>query len=173
MHYSIVFSDIDGTLVPFGENHPSPRTVQALQRLQDKGIKLVVATGRGPAHITADFLGGIVPDYTIAFNGAYIMDGAGSKLFDSPMNEAQFEAIEKLGRQGHAVGYSFIDGYYVYHNADKLVTLSGATLKKGKGLKFNLRTDRHLESMPYVSFCNYPDEEVERFNRENPSLKLV
>lgn len=43
----IIFFDIDGTLVPLKEGI-RPRTVEALQKLRQNGIKLCIATGRAP-----------------------------------------------------------------------------------------------------------------------------
>lgn len=173
MPYKIIFTDIDGTLVGFGQKGPSPAVVEELRRVQQAGVKIAAASGRGPGYITPDFLGGIRPDYCIAFNGAYITDGTGTPLFACPMDEEQFAITEELGRQGHALGYSFDDGYYIYHHPEKLVTLSGATLESSSGIRFNQNRQRHLQSLPYVAFCNYPDELAEQFNRDNPTMKMV
>ena len=43
----IIFFDIDGTLVPLKEGI-RPRTVEALQKLRQNGIRLCIATGRTP-----------------------------------------------------------------------------------------------------------------------------
>lgn len=40
----IIFFDIDGTLVPLKDGI-RPRTVEALQKLRQNGIKLCIATG--------------------------------------------------------------------------------------------------------------------------------
>ena len=173
MRYKAILLDVDGTLVGFGQDAPTPAVVAAVGQLQKQGVRVIVATGRGPSHIDENFLGGILPDYVIAFNGAYIMDAAGNALFASPMSEEQFALVETLGRQGHPVGYSFDDGYYLYHNAEKLVTLSGATAKDTGKLRLHFDDTRHTRGMPYVSFCNYPDALAPKFNQDNPTLKLV
>ena len=46
----IIFFDIDGTLVPLKEGI-RPRTVEALQKLRQNGIKLCIATGLSLIHI--------------------------------------------------------------------------------------------------------------------------
>ena len=50
MSYKIVFFDIDGTLVDHENNMPQS-TVDAVEKLKEKGIKVVLATGRSPVHI--------------------------------------------------------------------------------------------------------------------------
>ena len=42
-----VFFDIDGTLVSFKTHKVSSRVVTALKKLQKRGIKIFVSTGRG------------------------------------------------------------------------------------------------------------------------------
>ena len=53
-----IFFDVDGTLIPHGE-YTIPQTVKsALKEVQNKGVKLFVATGRPPAnmkHVMSEF----------------------------------------------------------------------------------------------------------------------
>ena len=44
----IIFFDIDGTLIAMDQDTISEKTLEALKRLQEKGVKLCLATGRGP-----------------------------------------------------------------------------------------------------------------------------
>ena len=44
----IIFFDIDGTLIAMDKDTISDKTLEALKRLQANGIKLCLATGRGP-----------------------------------------------------------------------------------------------------------------------------
>jgi trehalose-6-phosphatase len=44
----IIFFDIDGTLLDFRKEQLSAKTVEALQRLKENGIKICIATGRSP-----------------------------------------------------------------------------------------------------------------------------
>ena len=43
-----IFFDIDGTLKPFDENELRETTVKMLAELQEKGIRIFVASGRPP-----------------------------------------------------------------------------------------------------------------------------
>ncbi len=47
----IIFFDIDGTLVDMQTKQISTKTIEALQRLKAKGIKLCIATGRSPVSL--------------------------------------------------------------------------------------------------------------------------
>ena len=64
----IIFFDIDGTLVPLKEGI-HPRTVEALQKLRQNGIKLCIATGRAPMEVPK--FEGVTFDAFLTYNGSY------------------------------------------------------------------------------------------------------
>ena len=68
----IVFFDIDGTLVDMQTKQISTKTIEALQRLKAKGIKLCIATGRSPVSLPK-FVG-VDFDAYLTFNGSYCYD---------------------------------------------------------------------------------------------------
>lgn len=69
MDIKAIFFDIDGTLVSF-ETHAIPQsTLEAITVLRQKGIKLIIATGR--ALVDINNLGDLQFDGYIAANGAY------------------------------------------------------------------------------------------------------
>ena len=69
----IAFFDIDGTLVDPATGRISPRTTEALTALQQRGIKICVATGR-PSVCFPDF-GEVCFDVFCAFNGSLCYTG--------------------------------------------------------------------------------------------------
>ena len=67
-----IFFDVDGTLLSLKTHTVPPSTLEALDLLKEKAIKLCVATGRGQAQIKA--LQEILPfqfDGYVALNGQY------------------------------------------------------------------------------------------------------
>ena len=64
----IIFFDIDGTLVPLKEGI-RPRTVEALQKLRQNGIKLCIATGRAPMEVPK--FEGVTFDAFLTYNGEW------------------------------------------------------------------------------------------------------
>ena len=85
----IIFFDIDGTLVKLGAKDLSEKTVEALRRLQEKGIKLCIATGRSPAilpKLAVEF------DAFLTFNGSLCL--AGDQVLHS--NPIPYEAVLQL-----------------------------------------------------------------------------
>lgn len=65
----IVFFDIDGTLFKMHTNEMSPKTLETLQKLRAKGIKICIATGRSPMGLPK--LEGIGFDAYLTYNGSY------------------------------------------------------------------------------------------------------
>ena len=64
----IAFFDIDGTILRFGKPDLTPKTKEALNKLQENGIKICIATGR-PLVAIPQFEG-VDFDMKIAFNGS-------------------------------------------------------------------------------------------------------
>ena len=75
----IIFFDIDGTLVPLKEGI-RPRTVEALQKLRQNGIKLCIATGRAPMEVPK--FEGVTFDAFLTYNGSYLCAGQNIGLLD-------------------------------------------------------------------------------------------
>ena len=65
----IIFFDIDGTLFKLHTNEMTSKTLETLQKLREKGIKICIATGRPPL-ILPDFQG-VEFDAYLTFNGSY------------------------------------------------------------------------------------------------------
>jgi HAD superfamily hydrolase (TIGR01484 family) len=65
----IIFFDVDGTLVDMKKKKISANTVETLQRLRQKGIRICMATGRTP--VTGPSFEGVEFDAYLTFNGSY------------------------------------------------------------------------------------------------------
>lgn len=81
-HIKIIFFDIDGTLIDVQTKQISAKTIEALQRLKAKGIKLCIATGRSP--ISLPKFDGVNFDAYLTFNGSYCYDQSGT-IFSNPI----------------------------------------------------------------------------------------
>lgn len=86
MDIQAIFFDIDGTLVSF-ETHRIPQsTLETLDTLRQKGIKLIIATGRPFGDINN--LGDLEFDGYITLNGAYCLTKEGTVLSKSSIPES-------------------------------------------------------------------------------------
>ena len=70
MNYKVVILDIDGTILPHGKT-VSPATKDAIQRLRDKNMNVVIATGRAP-YFSESILQETGVNSMVFFNGAYV-----------------------------------------------------------------------------------------------------
>ncbi len=81
----MVVTDMDGTLLDASGSRVSPRNVRALQRAEDAGAKVVIATGRPIWWLTPILEAGFT-GIAVCMNGAVIYDiGAGEIISGSPM----------------------------------------------------------------------------------------
>ena len=65
----IAFFDIDGTLVDLNKKVITPRMLDTLIHLKQKGLRICIATGRAP--MTTPHFPGVDFDAYLAFNASY------------------------------------------------------------------------------------------------------
>ena len=86
----IIFFDIDGTLIAMDKDTISDKTLEALKRLQANGIKLCLATGRGP--MLVPHFDGVEFDAFLTYNGSYCYDHEGT-LYSNCIPSRDIETI--------------------------------------------------------------------------------
>lgn len=79
----IIFFDIDGTLLKYETMILSEKIFETLKRLQAKGIKICIATGRAPS--TLPKFEGIEFDAYLTFNGSYCYTKDKDVIFNNPI----------------------------------------------------------------------------------------
>jgi phosphoglycolate phosphatase (TIGR01487 family) len=155
MHLKVIACDLDGTLTD--ERHPSPETWDLLRRVQSKGFKIVLVTGR----VLESFIGGgpysDVCEAIVAENGAVVHfpKSAQVHLPFGRLSLQMVRAVEKLDiplERGQAILSTHVPhdlavlkllhelrgGATVEFNRGAVMILPpGAT--KGAGLSFALR----------------------------------
>ncbi len=97
-HIKIIFFDIDGTLIDMQTKQISAKTIEALQRLKAKGIKLCIATGRSP--ISLPKFDGVDFDAYLTFNGSYCYDQSGT-IFSNPICA---DDVQRIIQNAAAIG---------------------------------------------------------------------
>lgn len=91
MDIKAIFFDIDGTLVSFKTHKIPSSTLEALHLLRQKGIKLIIATGRALSDINN--LGDLQFDGYITANGAYCTDGNKKRIFANLIPQDNLERL--------------------------------------------------------------------------------
>ena len=96
MNTKIVFFDIDGTLIPFGENVLPLSTKRSIKKLREKGIKTFVATGKSLAQLSATKVMEAEFDGFLTLNGQLCYDNEFKLFFANPIDSGEMEVLEKV-----------------------------------------------------------------------------
>ena len=96
MNIKIIFFDIDGTLVGFDEGDISEKVKESLRNLNNKGIKLFLATGRAP-YMIPEFEG-VEFDGAICFNGGYCFE-RDNIIYSQPLEKDDIKIIVDNARK--------------------------------------------------------------------------
>lgn len=86
----IIFFDIDGTLIDMQKKQITPRVLETLTRLQERGIRLCIATGRSPMVVPR--FEGVTFDAHMTYNGSYCYD-RDNILFSNPLPGRDVHAL--------------------------------------------------------------------------------
>ena len=121
----IVFFDIDGTLIDMQAKKITPKMLETLHRLQDRGIKICIATGRSPMVLPK--IDGVAFDAYLTFNGSLCYDRKGV-IFSNPIPHkdvvrfiqiaAAVDVIPASGGKG--IGIEKMLAYYGLDKAEAL-----------------------------------------------------
>lgn len=88
----IIFSDVDGTLLN-SEHRITPKTLEALKKLEKENIPFVIVSARGPSGIYPFFQEYGLSCPIIAYSGALILDEERKELFHRGMDRKKVKAI--------------------------------------------------------------------------------
>jgi hypothetical protein len=129
MKYKMIVLDLDGTLTN-DKKEITPKTKNALMKAQEKGVRIVLASGRPTYGITA-----LAEELELATHGGYILAFNGGKVTDCENGQVMFEQIldeslvpelynsaieagmEILTYQGNRIAASETENKYVKHEA--------------------------------------------------------
>ena len=86
----ILFFDIDGTLLELGQKEMHQELVDALNLVKEKGIKIILATGRAP--LVVPKFHGIEFDGVLSFNGSYCFTN-NELIYKNPMDKKDIQTF--------------------------------------------------------------------------------
>ncbi|MED0874520.1 Cof-type HAD-IIB family hydrolase [Bacillus mobilis] len=164
--YKVVFFDVDGTLLSEIDRSMHESTKEAIQRLIDKGIYVVVTTGR-PYNLCMQFKElGI--NTLISANGAHIKCGE-TVLHKSVLSSEIVHDISRFAAlHGHGISY-FTENFAMNGIASDNERVMQA-LSETLNLKKYPEKSRDLSEEIYC-LCLYADEtEAQKFIERYPSL---
>lgn len=111
-----VFFDIDGTLTSFVTHVVPDSTIEALNALRDKGVKIFICTGRAPSHmgVVLDTMP-VEFDGIVGLNGQYCFDSHGF-LDAQPLDPTDVEAVTGWLDAHPDVVANYCESDFVYFN---------------------------------------------------------
>lgn len=127
LHYIImvkaIFFDIDGTLVSFNTHRVPESTINALNLLREKGIKVFIATGRQFEAINN--LGDLKFDAYITMNGSYCFVDKQHIIYKKHIPEKDIHALINYAENINSFPCFFVTendsfGNYTNENTDKI-----------------------------------------------------
>lgn len=114
MKYKLVATDLDGTLL--NNNHSiSSYTLDILKELDERGIKIVIATGRSYTSLKPRVHQLGLEHPVICYNGAVIRDGRDDSIIhDSSLSEEASRILIEISRREGIYFHGFLDGDFHY-----------------------------------------------------------
>lgn len=100
--YKLLAMDMDGTLLR-EDKTISKRTLNAIQKAKEKGVKIVLSTGR-PLEGVKKYLNELDllsdNDYAVVFNGASVVNtSSGKSIYSSSLKGSDFKYLFRLGQK--------------------------------------------------------------------------
>lgn len=109
-----VFFDIDGTLVSFKTHEVPQSTIEALDLLRKKGIKVFIATGR---HYTSiNNLGDLKFDGYVTLNGGYCFAGEDKVIYKHSIPDKDIEALIRYMETEESFPCAFVQEKEIFMN---------------------------------------------------------
>lgn len=109
--------DIDDTLLPRGANDLPESTKLALKLVKEKGIEVLIATGRAFYFISDIIFKQVNPDYYVTINGHCLMDAQGKIIERHDISAETTMAIKaECKKHNIAMGLKFKDAVVCYHD---------------------------------------------------------
>ena len=168
MPIRIVFFDIDGTLVDPATGKISPKTVEALQLLEEKGIRRVIVTGRPPASLP-DF-GPLRFDAMATFNGCLCYT-ENEIIYDAPIGPGEVrQVLQNATALGRPISLAVKDRLVangVEQDLADYYRLAGLELTQSPDF------DQALEENVYQIMLSYRPGDEEKILHNTKNLKIA
>lgn len=174
MQYKALVLDIDGTLISKKNGHVTEKCVFALNELQQRGIYVILATGRAPFACQDDIAPGFMPDYRVTSNGAQITGRLGEIIHEERFTVESIMELTRLAVDNDVVlCFSFEDGYYFYSGFGEYVAKRDLPKDYRDFMVDGGARDRHLKSMPYGAYGVFEPDTAEKLRTQNDGFVFM
>lgn len=111
----IAFFDIDGTILPFGQSNVPTSTIESLIKLKEKGIKIIVATGKSLNQLLDTAICNLPFDGYITLNGQLCYDDKFHKFFGTAIRDEEMVVLSQAFK-GKRIPFSLVTEFNRYIN---------------------------------------------------------
>ncbi|MGI6509088.1 MAG: Cof-type HAD-IIB family hydrolase [Erysipelotrichaceae bacterium] len=169
--------DIDGTLIPFGSVKITPSALEAIEKIkQQKGVKVMIATGRSKCFIQDDIFESLHSDYLVTINGQSILD---KDLKSFIKHTISLEDMDRLTNEcvqnGIALAYKYDDELASYNLHDEYCSIYLQNEERKYLVKDYTKTkDYHLiHGLPISAFLIGDESVIEEISKKFSEVKFV
>ena len=157
-----IFLDIDDTLIKYGNYYVEKSAVEAINQAKEKGIIVIVATGRGYSFLHQDVKDSVKPDYYITVNGTCISDKDGKCIINTPIDKDDIDKlIDICLKRDYPFGIKFPNDFMVYHRYDDFIgQYCNKAISKDNLHDNTLTKDYHKSFPPLDLFMYSKDKEA-------------
>ena len=102
----VAIFDVDDTLIKRGKQSIEPSAIKAINKLKERGIQVLIATGRARYFMQDSIHEIIKPEYTVTINGACVYDDNNEVVYSVPMERSEVESVLDYALH-HDLGVAF------------------------------------------------------------------
>ena len=168
--------DIDDTLIPRGSPTVVESAIRAIEICRKKGIKIIVATGRGYYLMQQDVKDRVRPDYYITVNGCCVNDSEGKVIKTYPMTPGHVEwLIDQCLDKGYTLGFKCSDSFQIYNNYEEFASrYSSPGISREMLIDATEKRDYHLtHGLPLGAYIYSPQAAAYQWKEQEKGLKFV
>lgn len=173
----LIVVDVDNTIIPAGKQEISKRTKEAFHKAMDKGISVMVNTGRHYTFLQPSLFEDLPMNLIGTINGACVTDREGNIIEKHPMTKEHMEAITDICMNHDiGLGFKFEDRIVTYANHQKF--MDGYVQKgapwEGTVLDDTKNRNHHLHhGYPLGTFIIGDEKDIEPFVNTIPDLQFA
>lgn len=141
--------DVDGTLFDYHDKKIHSSTVEAICQLKERGVKIIVASGRSYPLLGIECLSKIPADYYVTANGHSIQDSQANELFSQRFTFEQTERVVELTKKyGNGLLLKYADYSYLYSKPDEMFQVFNNIGLSRDLFKVCTSMDYHYQELP-------------------------
>ena len=154
--------DVDGTLFDYREKKIHASTVDAVRRLKEQGVIIVIASGRSYPLLGEECLRKIPADYYVTANGHCIQDASGKELFAHRFSFEQTQLVTELTKKyGNGLLLKYTDFNCLYSRPEEMFQVFNNIGLSREVFRECAAMDHHHKELP-IGFTIRGSDEIKR-----------